>query len=65
VRHCASIVELIVVHGLFINMKLFDGVHHGAFVTIWIPVMQSSIGRKACWWSRGCFANLDLFLLCV
>jgi hypothetical protein len=27
----ASIVELMVVHGLFINMKLFDGVHHGAF----------------------------------
>ena len=31
VRHCDSIVEVVVVFGLFVNMKFFNGVHHGSF----------------------------------
>jgi hypothetical protein len=37
----------------------------GPFVTVCSLVMLSSIGRNVCWWSRRCFAKLDLLLSCV
>jgi hypothetical protein len=49
VRYCASTVEMVVVHGLFVNMKSLDGVHHGNFLIMCIRIKKS----------KRCFMNLE------